>query len=222
MLRVLLFWSGGKDAAWTLYRLEQDDTVEVVALVTTFDAKTDRSAMHSVRRSLLKLQAFAAGLPLIEIGLPWPCSNTIYERVINSVIMKSRDDLDIHALAFGDIFLEDIRSYREQKFAELGLDLLFPIWGMPTKDLALEMMGSNLRARVACVDSNALPAEFAGREFDLEFLEALPKGVDPCGENGEFHSFVWSGPMLKKPIPIKNGATEKRDSFIYTDFLPDD
>tara|TARA_S200000501_G_scaffold291971_1_gene277258 strand:+ start:185 stop:853 length:669 start_codon:yes stop_codon:yes gene_type:complete len=222
VLRVLLFWSGGKDAAWTLYRLEQDDTVEVVALVTTFDAKTDRSAMHSVRRSLLNLQAFAAGLPLIEIGLPWPCSNTIYERVINSVIMKSRDDLDIHALAFGDIFLEDIRSYREQKFAELGLHLLFPIWGMPTKDLALEMIGNNLRARVACVDSNALPAEFAGREFDLEFLEALPKGVDPCGENGEFHSFVWSGPMLKKPIPIKNGATEKRDSFIYTDFLPDD
>ena len=220
--RVLLFWSGGKDAAWTLYRLQQDESVEVGALVTTFDAQSNRSAMHSVRRSLLQLQAFSAGLPLIEIGIPWPCSNSIYGRIMNSAIVKAKNEMDIHAIAFGDLFLEDIRSYREEQFANLGLDLLFPIWRTRTKDLALEMIGKNLRARIACIDSNVLPEEFAGRAFDLSFLEDLPDGVDPCGENGEFHSFVWSGPMLKKTIPIKHGATEKRGSFVYTDFLLDD
>ena len=217
--RVLLFWSGGKDAAWTLYRLQQDESVQVIGLLTTFDTASDRSAMHSVRRSLLKRQADVADLPLIEIDMSWPCSNSTYQRIINSAISELRDDLDIDALAFGDLFIEDIRSYREKQFSELELDLMFPIWGRPTRDLAFEMIENNLRAKIVCIDSNVLPDDFVGREFDLTFLEGLPAGVDLCGENGEFHTFVWSGPMLKNVIPIKIGVTEKRDAFVFADFL---
>ncbi len=221
MTRVLLFWSGGKDAAWTLYRLQQDQSVHVIGLITTFDAASDRSAMHSVRRGLLKRQTIAADLTLIEVDIPWPCSNATYKRIINSAILRSRDDLDIHALAFGDLFLSDIRSFREKQFSELGIELIFPLWGIPTKDLAIEMIGGKLRAKIACVDTNMLPGHFVGREFDLTFLEDLPAGIDHCGENGEFHTFLWSGPMLKKAIPIKNGATDIRDAFVYTDLLLD-
>ncbi len=217
--RALLFWSGGKDAAWALYHLQQDPSVEVAGLLTTFNSKTDRSAMHAVRMSLIRRQASAADLPLVEIAIPWPCPNAIYEDTINSTILSLKGDLKVQALAFGDLFVRDIREYREKQFADLGLKLLFPIWGMPTRDLALEMIKNKLQARIICVDSNVLPQKFTGREFDLRFLEELPSGIDPCGENGEFHTFVWNGPMFKEAIPIERGKTQKQEFFVYTDFL---
>ncbi len=218
--RVLLSWSSGKDSAWALYQLQQDPTVEVVGLMTTYNQAFERSAIHGVRLELVRAQAEAAGLPLIEIPLPWPCSNKQYETAMTDALDQARTQLAPDAVAFGDLFLEDIRAYRESRMADTGLDLLFPIWGIPTDQLSRDMVAGGLKAYLTCLDPKQVPETLAGALFSEEFLDSLPKGVDPCGENGEFHSFAWSGPMFSKAVRVELGETVTRDGFVYTDLLP--
>lgn len=218
--RVLLSWSSGKDSAWTLYQLQQDESIEVVALLTTFNDEFKRSAIHGVRQRLVRKQAEAAGLPLIEVPLPWPCSNEAYEAIMGEALQQAQAQYQIDAVAFGDLFLEDIRHYREQRMADTGLELLFPIWGIPTNELARQMVDGGLKARLSCLDPKKMPKHFAGSAFDKELLQALPEQVDPCGENGEFHTFTWDGPMFRKPVAITEGEVVERDGFIYADILP--
>lgn len=217
--RVLLSWSSGKDSAWALYQLFQDPTIEVVGLATTFTSHFNRSAIHGVRRKLLHLQSLSVGLPLVEIPLPWPCSNDQYEALMAVAFEKIKLDLQIDAVAFGDLFLEDIRQYRIDQMKETKLELIFPLWLMPTDRLAREMIAGGLKASVTCLDPKTMPEELAGAQFSLKFLQSIPKSVDPCGENGEFHTFAWDGPMFKRPIPITSGAIVRRNSFVYADLL---
>ena len=221
MTRVLLSWSSGKDSAWTLYQLQQDPTVEVVGLLTTFNAAFNRSAIHGVRQQLVRLQAEAAGLPLIEVPLPWPCSNEQYEAVMGSALADGQQQLQMDAIAFGDLFLEDIRRYREEKMQGTGLQLLFPLWQIPTLQLAAEMIDGGLKAVITCLDPNKLPETLAGHAFDYSLLESLPASVDPCGERGEFHTFAWDGPMFRTPVTITSGEVVTRDGFVYADILSD-
>jgi uncharacterized protein (TIGR00290 family) len=179
----------------------------------------DRVAMHAVRRSLLQAQADAAGLPLFVVPIPSPCPNEVYEAAMAEAVAAARTR-GVEAMAFGDLFLEDIRRYREAKLAGTGLTPLFPLWGRPTEALAREMIGSGLRARLTCVDPRVVPASFAGRAFDAALLEELPAGVDPCGERGEFHTFAWAGPMFRAPIPVVQGEVVTRDGFVFADLLP--
>lgn len=215
--RVLLSWSSGKDSAWTLYRLQRDPTVEVVGLLTTYNQAFARSAIHGVRLTLVRAQAEAAGLPLVEIPLPWPCSNEQYEQAMRAGLDEAMQRFVPDAIAFGDLFLEDIRAYRESRMAQTGLDVLFPIWGTPTDQLARTMISGGLQAAVTCLDPARMPESLAGAAFDLDFLVQLPATVDPCGENGEFHSFAWNGPMFKWPIRVAVGETVTREGFVYTD-----
>jgi uncharacterized protein (TIGR00290 family) len=217
--KVLLAWSSGKDAAWTLHALRREGNVEVVGLLTTVDESKGRVAMHAVRRVLLEEQARAASLPLWAVPIPDPCPNEAYEAAMARVVERARRE-GIGAVAFGDLFLEDVRRYRERQMAGGGLDLLFPLWGRPTAELAEEMIAGGLRAVVTCVDSRALPARFAGRAFDRDLLAALPAGVDPCGENGEFHTFAWDGPMFSRPVAVRGGDVVEREGFVYADLLP--
>jgi len=214
--RLLVSWSSGKDSAWTLHRLQQSREYALAGLLTTLNAAFDRVAMHSTRRALLEAQARAAGLPLVTVPLPWPCSNQDYE-----ARMRDACDAAVHAgveiVAFGDLFLEDVRRYREEHLAGTGLHPVFPLWGQDTRRLAEEMIDGGLRARLVCVDPRKLPPEFAGREFDAELLRDLPPGVDPCGENGEFHTCVYAGPMFREPIPIESGEVVERDGFVFAD-----
>jgi uncharacterized protein (TIGR00290 family) len=214
--KLLLSWSSGKDSAWTLHCLRQRGDYHVAGLLTTLNAAFDRVAMHSTRRALLEAQARAAGLPLFPVPLPWPCSNQQYEAAMRSACNAALAD-GIEAMAFGDLFLEDVRRYREEKLAGSGLEPVFPIWGLNTRLLAEEMIAGGLRARIVCVDPKKLPAEFAGREFDADFLRDLPAKVDPCGENGEFHSVVYAGPMFREPIAIESGEVIERDGFVFAD-----
>ena len=216
--KILVSWSSGKDSAWTLHVLRQQGEYEISGLVTTINSAFDRVAMHSSRRSLVEMQAAAAGLPLIAVPLPWPCSNQQYEAAMKAVCDRAVAD-GIQAIAFGDLFLEDIRAYRERQLTGTGLQPLFPLWKIPTDALAQEMIRGGLRARLVCVDPRKLPPEFAGREFDEQLLHDLPAGVDPCGENGEFHSFVYAGPMFNRPIPILPGECVERDGFCYADMM---
>ncbi|WP_109484535.1 ATP-binding protein [Occallatibacter savannae] len=217
MKRVLLSWSSGKDCAWALHLLRQEPDIEVVGLLTTVNAQFDRVAMHGTRRAVLEAQAAAAGLPLWQIPLPWPCPNDIYEQQMSEACRRAVAE-GVNSVAFGDLFLPDIRAYREAQLQPTGLTPLFLLWGIPTKELALQMISGGLRAKVVCVDSGQLDRGFAGREFDTEFLRALPAGVDPCGENGEFHSCVYDGPMFSRAIPLEQSETVDRDGFIYSDF----
>ena len=219
MKKVLLSWSSGKDSAWSLHLLSRTPGIQIVGLLTTFNQAFDRVAMHAVRRVLVEAQADAAGLPLHAIPLPWPCSNDQYECILADVC-RSAVDAGIEAIAFGDLFLQDIRDYREKQLSGTGLEPLFPLWQIPTGELAQEMIHSGLRARLTCVDPRVLPREFTGREFDQALLDELPPKVDPCGENGEFHSFVYDGPMFKNSIAIRDGEVIERDGFIFADFLP--
>jgi uncharacterized protein (TIGR00290 family) len=214
--QVALSWSSGKDSAWSLHLLRQDPEIEVVALITTINQAFDRVAMHAVRRELVELQAEAAGFPFWAVPLPWPCSNEQYEERMRQVCSRSLAG-GVSAIAFGDLFLADIRAYRERQLAGTGLEPLFPVWQLPTPELAAEMIAGGLRAKITCVDPKVLPREFAGREFDAELLRDLPSGVDPCGENGEFHSFVYAGPMFSKPIPVEVGEIVERDGFVFAD-----
>jgi uncharacterized protein (TIGR00290 family) len=218
----LLAWSSGKDSAWTLHALRQRADVDVVGLLTTINQAFDRVAMHAVRRELLAAQADAVGLPLFTVEIPYPCSNAQYEAAMASAMERARAD-GVTAVAFGDLFLEDVRRYREDRMAGSGLAPLFPIWGTPTDVLAREMVATGLRARLTCVDPRKLPASFAGRDFDetlLADLAAFHPDVDPCGERGEFHSFAYDGPMFRRAVPIRAGEVVERDGFVFADLMP--
>jgi len=217
MKRVLLSWSSGKDSAWTLHVLRRDPAIEICGLLTTLNSEFDRVAMHGVRRAILEAQAAAAGLPLWIVPLPWPCPNEVYEQRMAKTCERAVAE-KIDAVAFGDLFLEDVRAYRVRQLAPTGLEPLFPLWQIPTDALAREMIAGGLRARVSCVDTKQLSAGFAGREFDLELLRDLPPSADPCGERGEFHTCVYAGPMFRTPLPIAAGEVVTREGFTFADF----
>ena len=218
MKRMLLSWSSGKDSAWSLHVLRQRGEYEVVGLLTTFNEVADRVAMHAVRRSLVEEQAAATGIPLWTVPLPWPCSNEQYESMMAQTCRKAMA-AGVEAIAFGDLFLEDVRAYRERQMKGTRLEPIFPIWGLPTRVLAQEMISSGLRAKLTCVDTTKLDSRFAGQDFDETFLSALPDGADPCGENGEFHSFVYAGPMLDSTLLVSTGETVVRDRFAFADLI---
>ena len=217
--RVLLSWSSGKDSAWTLFSLRQQPGVEVGALLTTFNEVAGRVAMHAVRAELVRAQAAAADLPLWEVPIPSPCSNEQYEIRMAEAVRRAVREGFTHA-AFGDLFLEDVRRYREDRLAGTGLAPLFPLWDSDTTALAREMIESGLRATITCIDPRHLDPSFAGRDYDTSFLNDLPPGIDPCGEPGEFHSFAWSGPMFRRAVAVERGITVERDGFVFTDVLP--
>jgi len=219
-LPVLLAWSSGKDSAYTLHVLRQREDVQVVGLLTTVNQAYDRVAMHAVRLSLLEAQAEAAGLPLLLAKIPSPCPNEVYEKAMAAALEEAKAR-GVRAVAFGDLFLEDVRRYREERMKSSGLELLFPLWGRPTRPLAEEIIASGLRARLTCVDPKQLDRAFAGREFSSELLRDLPPAVDPCGENGEFHSFAWDGPMFREPVRVRAGEIVERDGFVFADLLPE-
>lgn len=217
--KILLSWSSGKDSAWALHVLRRQGEYEIATLVTTVNSAFDRVAMHSTRRVLVEQQAAAAGLPLKVVELPWPCSNSEYERIMRTVCDEAVAQ-GISGFAFGDLFLADIRAYRERQLKDTGLEPIFPLWQLPTGDLAREMIAAGLRAKLVCVDPAKLAPEFAGRDFNQQLLDELPLGVDPCGENGEFHSFVFAGPMFAREIPIVTGERVHRDGFWFCDVAP--
>jgi len=222
--RVLLSWSGGKDSAWALHLLLQQPQFEIVGLLTTINTHFGRVAMHGFRQELLEEQAEAAGLPLWPVPLPWPCSNEQYETAMAAACARAVSE-GIDAIAFGDLFLEDIRAYREARLAGTGLEPLFPCWRISTDQLARQMIAAGLRAHLVCVDPRQLDARFAGRLFDEALLNELPPTVDPCGERGEFHTFVSAGPMFarggpSRSIEIRRGDVVERDGFVYADLLP--
>lgn len=220
-MKTLLSWSSGKDSAWSLVALRRQPDIEVVGLVTTLNEAFDRVAMHGVRRAILEAQAAAAGLPLIPIQLPWPCSNADYERIMGAFVAE-QVAAGVNAMAFGDLFLEDIRRYREDKLAGTGIQPIFPLWGRPTRALAEEMIDGGLTTFLSTVDPNKLNARFAGRVFDHGLLSDLPADVDPCGENGEFHTCVTAGPMFSRPLPVRVGEVVTRDGFVFADLTLDE
>jgi len=213
--KALLCWSSGKDSAWTFQVLRQQ-AVEVVGLVTTVNETFARVAMHGVREVLVEKQAEAAGVPLWKVPIPHRCSNEEYEKAMTSVIERARSE-GVAAIAFGDLFLADIRAYREKQLAGTGIEPLFPIWGLSTEALAREMVAAGVRARITCVDPNQLPRHFVGRIFDGDLLDELPGNVDPCGERGEFHTFCYAGPMFRESIEVVLGEITERDGFVFAD-----
>jgi uncharacterized protein (TIGR00290 family) len=217
--KVLLSWSSGKDSAWTLHLLRQRTDLQVAALLTTFNSAADRVAMHAVRRTLVESQAERMQLPLWAVELPWPCSNAEYEDRIRAVVQRAAAE-GITTFAFGDLFLQDIRDYRVRQLAGTGMEPLFPLWAITTADLALQMIDGGVRAKITCVDPSKLDKSFAGRDFDRSLLQALPEGIDPCGENGEFHTFVYDAPIFSRPIDIRSGEVVERDGFVFADVLP--
>lgn len=221
---VVLSWSGGKDSALALARLRADPQIEVVGLLTTVTAGYDRVSIHGVRRSLLHAQADALALPLQEVTLAPESSNEAYDAAFADALGELRARMpQVNRLAFGDIFLEDVRQYREERVAALGFGALFPLWGEPTSDLAREVFAKGIEARLVCVDTQVLPAAFAGRRYDAALLAELPAGVDPCGERGEFHTFVSAGPGFKRPVLYTLGEVVLRgERFAFHDLLPDE
>jgi uncharacterized protein (TIGR00290 family) len=220
LYRVLLSWSSGKDSAWALHVLRNDPQVEVVGLLSTVNTAYGRVAMHSTRLELLRAQAQAAGLPLHIVPLPWPCSNEVYEAAMRKAVEDALEHGVTH-IAFGDLFLEDVRAYRVKQLEGSGLEPLFPIWHEPTGPLARRMIDAGLQAVITCIDPKKLPRSFAGRRFDHALLDELPQGVDPCGENGEFHTCVLAGPMFREPLHAAVGETVERDGFVFVDLLLD-
>ncbi len=212
-------WSTGKDSAWALHTTRTRGEVEVVALLTTVNAAQARVAMHAVRETLLEAQALAVGLPLVKVPIPSPCPNAVYEQAMEEAVRRARLE-GVTRMIFGDLFLEDIRKYREEKLASTGIKPLFPIWGLDTAALARQMLEAGLRAYLTCVDPKKLDTTFAGRKFDAQLLKDLPAGVDPCGENGEFHTYAYQGPMFRQPIPVEVGPVVERDGFIFADVRP--
>jgi uncharacterized protein (TIGR00290 family) len=212
-------WSTGKDSAWALHTAQRQHEVEIVALLTTVNAAAARVAMHAVRQSLLDAQAKALGLPLVTVPIPSPCANAVYERAMEEAMGRARAEGIAH-IVFGDLFLEDVRKYREEKLASTSITPLFPIWGIDTRELAREMVEAGLRALVTCVDPKQLDRAFVGRVFDASFLKELPAGVDACGEKGEFHTFASHGPMFRVPIAVEVGEVVERDGFVFADLVP--
>lgn len=217
--RVLLSWSSGKDSAWSLHVLRQDPQVEVVGLLTTVNTTHWRVAMHATRLTIVEAQARAVGLPLHIIPLPWPCSNQVYERAMRGAIKEALKQGVTH-IAFGDLFLEDIRAYRIKQLQGSGLEPLFPIWHEPTWSLARRMIDAGVEAVLTCVDPKKLPPSFAGRKFDHALLSELPEGVDPCGENGEFHTCVLAGPGFRERLHVTVGEVVEREGFCFADLMP--
>jgi uncharacterized protein (TIGR00290 family) len=215
-----LAWSSGKDSAWALHTVRQSEEFDVVALLTTVNRTHQRVAMHAVRESLLEMQAAETGLPLVKVPIPSPCSNEIYEQAMGVAMAQARTEGVRHVI-FGDLFLEDVRAYRENKLAACGMIPIFPLWGRDTRRLAEEMLAAGLSAHLTCVDPRKLDRVFAGRRFDQALLGALPRQVDPCGENGEFHTFASAGPMFRRAIPLTLGEIVERDGFVFADLLPE-
>ncbi|UCD30777.1 MAG: adenine nucleotide alpha hydrolase [Planctomycetota bacterium] len=216
--RILLAWSSGKDCVWALHVLGQQGDCEVVGLLATLNADNSRVCMHGIREKLLTAQAEAVGSPLIKVYLPDPCSDEEYGKIMGQVIERARRE-NISAIAFGDIFLEEVRKYREEKLAGTGIQAIFPLWGTDTRQLAGEIVSAGLGAYITCVDLKQLDSSFAGRSYDAKFLEDLPTGVDPCGENGEFHTFVYQAPGFNKPLNVEPGKIVIRDGFVYADMV---
>jgi uncharacterized protein (TIGR00290 family) len=214
--KTLLAWSSGKDSAWALHVIRARKDVDVVGLLTTMNAAASRVAMHGVREALLDAQAEALGLPLTKLTIPSPCSNEQYDAVMGAAMERARAD-GVDAIAFGDLFLEDVRRYREERLAPTGIVPLFPLWGRPTRALAEEMIAAGLRAIVTCVDPRRVDTSLAGRAFDTTLLAALPMDVDPCAENGEFHTFAYDGPMFRFPLSVEAGTVVERDGFVFAD-----
>jgi len=217
--RALVAWSSGKDSAWALHEVRRAGEVEVVGLLTTLTSTFDRVSMHAVREGLLDAQAAAVGLPCRKVRIPWPCPNEAYEREMATALEAARAD-GVTEVVFGDLFLEDVRAYREAKLAGTGLAPRFPLWGRDTALLAREVIAGGLRAVLTCVDPRQLPAALAGRAYDAALLTALPAAADPCGERGEFHTFAWDGPMFSQPIAVRPGEVVEREGFVFADLLP--
>ncbi|MGQ0694390.1 MAG: ATP-binding protein [Nitrospiraceae bacterium] len=217
--RALVSWSSGKDSAFAVHELWKQDNIEIVGLLSTVTQTYERVAMHGVRVALLKRQAEELGLPLHQVEIPYPCPNQIYERRMAEAIERAQRAHVTH-IVFGDLFLEDVRRYRETMLAQTGIQPLFPLWQRPTRELANAMITSGLKAVITCVDPQRLSPSFAGKDYDATFLANLPGGVDPCGERGEFHTFVFDGPMMGNPIQIDIGETVERDGFVFADVLP--
>jgi uncharacterized protein (TIGR00290 family) len=217
--RALVSWSSGKDSAYALHLVRQSGEVEIAGLLTTINSHFGRIAMHGVREELLDAQAAALGLRCWKVPIPWPCSNAIYEAEVSRVLCGALQQGITH-LVLGDLFLADIRAYREARMAEIGVQPVFPLWLRDTAQLAREMLASGLHATLTCVDPKKLSPAFAGRSFDAALLADLPAGIDPCGENGEFHTFASAGPMFERPIEIVLGEVVERDGFVFADLLP--
>ena len=216
--KALLSWSSGKDSAWALHVLRQKGEVQVVGLLTTVNEVFERVAMHAVRIELLHAQAGAVGLPLWQVQLPYPCSDEQYERVMRQALDYACLE-GVKAVAFGDLFLEDVRRYREDRMRGTGLQPLFPLWGLPTAELGRTMVAAGLKAHLTCVDPKQIGAAFAGRAYDDDLLSELPLSADPCGERGEFHTFVHDGPMFSRPLRVRTGEIVQRDGFVFADML---
>lgn len=222
-----LAWSSGKDSAWALHTVrlscveaaDAEFAFDVVGLLTTVNRTHQRVAMHAVRESLLEMQAAAAGLPLVKVPIPSPCPNETYEQAMSDAMVQARAQGVLHVI-FGDLFLEDVRAYRERQLAQCGMTPVFPLWGCDTRHLAEEMIAGGLSAYLTCVDPRQLDHAFVGRRFDRDLLAALPRDVDPCGEKGEFHTFAYGGPMFSAEIPVTTGEIVERDGFVFADLLP--
>ncbi|HTT16981.1 MAG TPA: ATP-binding protein [Thermoplasmata archaeon] len=217
--RAWLSWSSGKDAAFALSEVRRTREVDVVALLSVVSEAFGRVSMHGVREELLQAQARAAGLPLVTVRLPYPCPNEVYEEAMRGAMERARRD-GVQAMVFGDLFLEEVRRYREERLAPLGVRAVFPLWGRPTDALARSMIEAGVHARICCLDPKRLPRSFAGRRLDATLLDELPPDVDPCGERGEFHTFVSEAPALRSPVPVRVGETVERDGFVFTDLIP--
>jgi len=219
--KILLSWSSGKDCAWALHVLRREGAFEIAGLLTVINSAAERVAMHAVRRSLLEAQAQAAGLPLRIVPIPSPCPNAVYERAMGDAMAEARA-AGIGHVAFGDLFLADVRRYREAMLASTGIAPVFPLWGEDTRRLAETMLDAGLEATITSVDPRQIDRGLVGRRYDRGFLAALPAQADPCGENGEFHSFVHAGPMFARPIAIRTGAVVERDGFVFCDVVAAD
>ena len=217
-MTILMSWSSGKDSAWALHVLRRDGVGEVAGLLTSVNETAGRVSMHGVREEIVHAQADAAGLPLLTVPLPWPCSNEIYETRLRGAVDRAVAHGFTH-VAFGDLFLEDVRKYREDHLAGTGLAPLFPLWGIPTPQLARDMIGGGLRARIATLDPRVLPRDLIGAEFDEALLAKLPPSVDPCAERGEFHTCATAGPMFSRPLRLAAGEVVEREGFVYGDLV---
>ncbi len=217
--RAWVAWSSGKDAAWALHQVRAAGALEVTGLLTTVTETYGRVSMHAVREELLARQAAAAGVPLRTVRIPWPCPNGVYEREMAAALAAARAE-GVTRVVFGDLFLADVRAYRERQLAGTGVAPEFPLWGRDTAALAREMLAGGLEARLTCVDPRKVPRTLAGARFDAALLAALPAGVDPCGENGEFHTFACAGPMFTAPVPVAPGEVVEREGFVFADLLP--
>jgi len=217
--KTIVSWSSGKDSAWALYEASRNPDLKIVGLLTTITESFNRISMHGVRVELLEAQALSLGLPLFKIPIPFPCPNEIYESAMGKALDRAKAE-GITRIVFGDLYLEDIRKYRESKLTGSGIEGVWPIWLQDTRVLSHRMVEAGLKATIACLDPRRLPRKFAGRSYDAQLLNDLPEGVDPCAENGEFHTFAWDGPMFPQPVRINVGETVEREGFVFTDLIP--